>query len=122
MALITGQPEDIDTTNELDRLKLPPSEGGASPLQIPAIESTFVKFTGTSGELLDNPPEQDEARTYVVRAICTGYDIRTRADGERRVVAVMDIESCYEQGRVPIVDENQPGLFDHGDEDGDDDE
>lgn len=111
--LVTDQPENITTTtkNGLDNLPLPPSHGGTHPLQIPAIESTFVKFTGTSGELLDNPPEQDESRTYIVKAKCTGYDIRTRADGERRVVAVMDIESCYERGRVPIVDENQPSLF-----------
>lgn len=119
--LVTDQPEDIPATtkNDLDNLKLPPSQGGAHPLQIPAIESTFVKFTGTSGELLDNPPEQDESRTYIVKAVCTGYDIRTRADGERRVVAVMDIESCYERGRVPIVDENQGSLFPA--QDGDDD-
>lgn len=107
--LVTDQPENIaeTTKNDLDHLKI----DGAHPLQIPAIESTFVKFTGTSGELLDNPPEQDEQRTYIVKATCSGYDIRTRADGERRVVAVMDIESCYERGKVPIVDENQASLF-----------
>ena len=107
--LVTDQPEDIAVTtkNDLDNLPIP----GAHPLQIPAIEATFVKFTGTSGDLLDNPPEQDEERTYIVKASCSGYDIRTRADGERRVVAVMDIESCYERGKVPIVDENQGSLF-----------
>lgn len=122
-------PEGIPTTvkNDLDNLKLPASEGGPHPLQIPAIESTFVKFTGTSGELLDNPPEQDEERTYIVKATCTGYDIRTRADGERRVVTVMDIQSCYERGKVPIVDEKQPSLFPVADtedqaEDGDGDD
>ena len=114
--LVTDQPENIPVTtkNDLDNLKIPPSQGGPQTLQIPAIDATFVKFTGTSGDLLDNPPEQDESRTYIVKAVCTGYDIRTRADGERRVVAVMDIESCFERGRVPIVDENQGSLFPEG--------
>ncbi len=62
--------------------------------------------------MLDNPPERREERTYVVKAVCKGYDIRDRADGEERVVAVMEIQSCYEQGKVPIVDEKQPSLFD----------
>ena len=105
--LVTDQPEDTPTT---DTLKSVPSPE-AHALQIPAIDSTFVKFTGTSGELVDNPPERREERTYIVKAVCKGYDIRDRADGEERVVAVMDIVSCYERGKVPIVDENQPSLF-----------
>lgn len=107
--LVTDQPENIPTVpkNDLDSLPLT----GAHPLTIPAIDATFVKFNGTSGELIDNPPEQDEERTYIVKAKCTGYDIRKRGDGERRVVAVMEIDSCYERGKVPIVDENQLSLI-----------
>ena len=109
MALVKDQPDDLTEANP-DALKALPAPG-AHPLQLEAIEATFVKFTGTSGDLLDNPPGQDDERTYIVKAKCTGYDIRKRADGERRVVAVMDISSCYERGRVPIVDENQASLY-----------
>lgn len=108
MGLVTDQPDNLPTTNALDKL---PIKGGAVSLQIPAIDATFVKFVGTSGELLDNPPERREERTYIVKAVCKGYDIRDRADGEDRVVAVMEITSCFERGRVPIVDENQGSLF-----------
>lgn len=112
--LVTNKPEDVPTTDTLKSVPDPESHA----LQIPAIDATFVKFTGTSGDVLDNPPEQDEERTYIVKAACKGYDIRTRADGERRVVAVMDITSCYERGKVPIVDENQASLFAVSDDDG----
>lgn len=105
--LVKDQPENIPTTDTLKSIPDP----GNHVLQIPAIDATFVKFTGTSGDLLDNPPDQDEERTYIVKGFCKGYDIRTRADGERRVVAVMEITSCFERGRVPIVDENQGSLF-----------
>lgn len=121
MAVITGKPENLPTTDTLK--SVPDPENHA--LQIPAIDATFVKFTGTSGELLDNPPERRDKRTYIVKAVCKGYDIRDRADGEERVVAVMEITSCYERGRVPIVDENQGSLFavaDPDDADGDEDE
>lgn len=107
MAVITNKPEDLPTTDKLKSLPNPDNHA----LQIPAIDATFVKFTGTSGELIENPPERRDERTYIVKAVCKGYDIRDRADGEERVVAVMEITSCYERGRVPIVDENQGSLF-----------
>lgn len=109
MALVKDQPDDLTEANP-DTLKALPAPG-AHPLQLEAIEATFVKFTGTSGDLLDNPPGQDDERTYIVKAKCAGFDIRKRKDGERRVVAVMEITSCYERGRVPIVDENQGTLY-----------
>lgn len=109
MALVKDQPEDIAEANP-DALKNVP-DPDAHPLQLEAIDATFVKFVGTSGDLLDNPPEQDAERTYIVKAKCAGFDIRKRKDGERRVVAVMEITSCYERGRVPIVDENQATLY-----------
>lgn len=109
MALVKDKPEDV-TPADPDTLADIPATGAVA-LTLPTIDATFVKFTGTSGELLDNPPEQDVERTYIVKAKCSGYDIRTRADGERRVVAIMDITSCYERGRVPIVDESQPSLY-----------
>jgi hypothetical protein len=107
MALVTDQPEGLPTTNALDSLPIT----GAKSLQIPAIDASWVKFTGTSGDLIDNPPAIDESRTYVVKATCTGHDFRKRADGENRVVAIMEIDSCDERGKVPIVDEKQPSLY-----------
>lgn len=112
--LVTDKPEDVPTTDTLKSVPNPETHA----LQIPAIDATFVKFTGTSGDVLENPPDQDEERTYIVKGVCKGYDIRTRADGERRVVAVMDITSCYERGKVPIVDEKQASLFSVPDDDG----
>jgi hypothetical protein len=108
MALIKDAPEDLPESNPDTQKDIPAA--GSHPLQLEAIDATFVKFVGTSGELLDNPPEQDAERTYIVKAKCSGFDIRKRKDGERRVVAVMEITSCYERGRVPIVDENTPTL------------
>ena len=101
MALVTDQPEGLPTTNALDQL----------PIQQALIEASFVKFTGTSGEPLDGVPGVDEERTYIVKAVCKGYDVRKRADHENRVVAVMEITSCHERGKVPIVDESQPSLY-----------
>lgn len=34
-----------------------------------------------------------------------------RADHEERFTVTMEIQSCYERGKVPIVDEKQPSLF-----------
>lgn len=109
MALIKDKPEDVKPADPDTLADLPAA--GSHPLQLEAIDATFVKFVGTSGDLLDNPPEQDAERTYIVKAKCSGFDIRKRKDGERRVVAVMEISSCYERGRVPIVDESQPTLY-----------
>lgn len=108
MALVQDKPEDIAEANP-DVLKDIPAEGHKA-LQLEAIEATFVKFTGTSGELLDNPPAVDEERTYIVKAKCAGFDIRKRKDGERRVVAIMEVTACNERGRTPIVDE-RPALY-----------
>lgn len=105
--LVTGKPENLPSTNALDNIPNP----DAHSLQIPAIDATWVRFTGTSGDVIDNPPAIDEERTYILKGVCTGYDLRKRADKENRVVAIMDITSCYERGKVPIVDENQGSLF-----------
>lgn len=107
--LIKDKPEDV-TSGDPDVLASLPAPG-SHPLQLEAIEATFIKFTGTPGDLLDNPPGQDDERTYIVKAKCAGFDIRKRKDGERRVVAVMEISSCYERGRVPIVNEEDPTMY-----------
>jgi len=99
--LVKDQPENLPTTNELDKF---------SPVQGALIESAVVKFTGNGGAL-DDPPQLEEQRTYVVKATCVGHDHRLRKDGEERVTAIMEIDSCYEKGKQPDVDTNQGSLF-----------
>lgn len=106
MALVTDQPEGLPTTNALDNL----------PVQGTLIEAAMVQFSGNSGELLDNPPALDHERVYLVKATCVEVKQKHRDDGELRTTVVMKIDSCYERGRVPIVDEAQPSLYSVPDE------
>jgi hypothetical protein len=108
MALIVDQPEDLPvssdalaSTNPLD----------SQPIQGALIEAAMVQFSGNSGDLLDNPPDLDHERVYIVKATCIEVKNKRRDDGEVRTTTVMKIESCYERGRVPIVDEAQPSLY-----------
>lgn len=108
MALIQDQPENLPTTNALAQGAL--------------IEEAFVRFSGGSGKALGDPPAKNEQRTYIVKATCTKHIDEIRKDSEDRLTVVMDIDSLYEQGKVPIVDENQGSLYAVDDEDGDGDE
>lgn len=102
MAEVTQKPTGLPSTNDLDKF----------PIQKPLIETAFTRFNGNSPEQLENPPDLDGERTYVVTAQCVGVDRRRRKDGEERVTAVMQITSCHEQGKVPAADDSQGGLFD----------
>lgn len=86
------------------------------------IEEAFIRFLGGSAAALGDPPGKGEQRTYIVKATCTKHidEIRKEAD---RLTCVMEIDSLYERGKVPIVDENQEPLFpaQPDDEDGDED-
>lgn len=112
MTKVTEMPTDLPTTNALDNID--------KPIQGALIEAAFVRFSGSSAVALDDPPELDEPRTYIVKATCKSVNHALRKDNEERVTVVMEIDSCYEQGKVPIVDDNQASLF--GDDDGSDDE
>lgn len=101
MALVTGQPENLPTTNALAQGAL--------------IEEAFVRFLGGSHAALGNPPAKGEQRTYIVKATCSKHIDELRKDSEDRLTVVMDIDSLYEQGKVPIVDENQGSLYAVGD-------
>lgn len=105
MALVTGQPENLPTTNALAQGAL--------------IEEAFIKFSGGSGKALGDPPTKGESRTYIVKATCTKILDEVRKDNEDRLTITMDIDSLYEQGKVPIVDENQGSLYAVDDEDDD---
>lgn len=100
MALIKDLPEDVPSTDVF-----------AQPHQGALIEAAVVKFTGNSGDLIDNPPNLDEERTYYVKAKCTKQENTRRDDGEIRTTVTMKLTEVYERGKVPIVDENQPSMF-----------
>ncbi len=108
MALITDTeaPADIPTT-----VTPPPAPAGSKPVQGALIEAAFVKFAGTSGGELDDPPKLDDERTYIVTGKCKKVESVLRADHEERFTVTMEIQSCYERGKVPIVDEAQQSLF-----------
>jgi hypothetical protein len=113
MALITDReaPEDVPTTNALDALGL----GNDEP------PPAYLAF-GRSPKEMDNPPARGEIRTYVVRAKCKGIHEAERTDGEIRYSRSLEIIACWEQGQQPpSTDEDQPGLFDHGDDEHQDD-
>jgi len=89
-----------------------PPDNLAQAIQEPLIEAARVKITGgLSDSALGDPPELEESRTYIVKARCVDRHYKI-IDGEKRLICYMAQESIYERGKVPIVDENQPGLFD----------
>lgn len=102
MALVTDKeaPADVPSTDTYKQ-----------PVQGALIDAAFVKFAGTSGGELEDPPTLDEVRTYVVQSKCKKIETTLRADHEERLTVTMEILSCFEQGKVPIVDEPQPSLF-----------
>lgn len=106
MALVTEQPDDTPST-----ITEPPRQSKA--LTLPSFDSAKIKITGgMSDESLDNPPDRDDKRTYVVETVCVDHEIKN-IDGEPRLVCSMQQTSIYERGRVPIVDEGRPkALFD----------
>lgn len=106
--LVTDQPEDLPVSSDALASKNPLD---SQPIQGALIEAAMVQFSGNSGDLLDNPPDLDHERVYIVKATCIEVKNKRRDDGEVRTTTVMKIDSCYERGRVPIVDEAQPSLY-----------
>ena len=48
-----------------------------------------------------------------MKGTCVGVHNDTMKDGEEKVTHVIEVDSAYERGKVPIVDEGKPaGLFD----------
>jgi len=92
---------DHPSTNALDGL--PKQEG--------LLEAAFVSFRGTSNGALEDSPELDEERTYVVRAKCVERKHKRNKDHEERIVTVMEIEWMREQGKAPAADPNQGSLL-----------
>ena len=92
---------DQPSTNALDNL----------PLQQGLMEAAFVSFRGTSNGALEDSPELDEERTYIVRAKCVERKHKRNKDHEERVVTVMEIEWLREQGKAPAGDPNQTSLL-----------
>lgn len=102
MTVIKEQPTNLPSTNDLDRL----------PLQTAVIEAAWVRFTGSSTGALEDAPELDEERTYIVRAKCAERKHKRNKDHEERLTAVMEIEWVREQGKAPAPsDPNQTSLL-----------
>lgn len=106
MAEITEKPAGLPSTNALDNL----------PLQQPLIEAAYVKFTGQSAGALEDPASLDEERTYIVTAKCVEHKTRRRKDAEERLTATMEIIDMHEQGKTPAKVDEEPGLYDEGDD------
>lgn len=96
MALATTPPSDLK-----------PADGEQDP-----IDEAYLRFR-TNGIKLEEPPAKDQAVTLIVKGTCVGVHNDTMKDGEEKVTHVIEVDSAYERGRVPIVDEGKPaGLFD----------
>lgn len=96
MALATTPPTD-----------LPPADGDQE-----AVDEAYLRFR-TNGVKLGDPPAKDDSVTLIVKGTCTGVHLDTMKDGEEKVTHVIEVDSAYERGKVPIVDEGKPaGLFD----------
>lgn len=103
MSEITDKPVGLKSSNDLDNL----------PLQTAAIEAAWVRFTGSSAGALDEAPELDDERTYIVKAKCAERKHKRNKDHEERLTAVMEIISVHEAGKVPRPqgDPNQTSLL-----------
>jgi hypothetical protein len=95
------QASDHPSTNALD----------THPLQEGLMEAAFVSFRGTSNGALEDSPELDEERTYIVKAKCVERKHKRNKDHEERIVTVMEIEWMREQGKAPAADPNQGSLL-----------
>lgn len=82
------------------------------PHQQALAEAAFVSFRGASNGALEDGPDLDEERTYIVRAKCVERKHKRNKDHEERIVTVMEIEWCREQGKSPAtVDPNQTSIL-----------
>ena len=97
MALATEPPPELPSTT-------------ADPNAIDADEA-YIKIR-VNGLKLPNPPGKHDSVTLIVKGTCYEVQDKTAADGEDRLVHLIDAESIYERGKVPIVDEGPKGLFD----------
>lgn len=107
MALVTEKPEDIASTNALDEI----------PDDLLQIAPAYYSL-GTTPAPMENPPEIGETRTVLARVKCTGEGKTVRTDGELRYTRKFEIQACWEKGQPepPDADEQQPGLFDEGEQ------
>lgn len=109
--LVTDKPDNLPSGNDLDKFKV------SQPMQGALIEASFVTFAGTSGGMIEDPPDLDDERTYIVKASCKEVKRARRKDNEERVTTVMEITSVFEQGKVPTI--ASPGsLFEGQDDEG----
>ena len=110
MAEVKDKPADLASTNALDGIE--------DETTIPAAYLAF----GTSPCPLNDPPDVDDTRIYIVRVRCTGiHGPLKRNDGEVRYRRDLAIQAVWKQGdpEPPDPDSEQPGLYDDIDPDED---
>lgn len=101
--LVTDKPQDLASGNDLDDL----------PDDLLSTPAAYLSF-GTGPCALEDPPEIDEVRTYIVRCRCTGKTEKERTDGEMRHGRQLAIQAVWIPGQQPpSTDDDQPGLLDH---------
>lgn len=69
--------------------------------------------------MMDNPPDLGETRDIVIRTRCTATgEEQRKVDGDKTPYRRNVIVTAWELGkpRPPSADEDQPGLYDDGDE------
>lgn len=93
MALITDQPEDLESSNDLDRIEDPDSPEFNEYGSI----DRFLAF-GTTPKALAHPPKDGEIVTYQVKVECIGQAHKRRADGEVRYRSELSILSVARVG------------------------
>ncbi|MGH3994724.1 MAG: hypothetical protein ACRDSN_19955 [Pseudonocardiaceae bacterium] len=88
---------------------------------IEGLEACRVKFVGMSMDSLEDPPEIDDERTFVVRTRCVGNGRQRMKDGELRHTRSMEVLTLEPQGppAKPAATPNPFGI--DGDGDGDSD-
>lgn len=108
MGIDTTKAHDHPTTNALasipdDLLSNPPA---------------YYKL-GITPAPVEDPLAAEDSGIYCVRIVCTGeHGPLMRGDGERRFERSMKIQAIWKLGdpTPPDPDEEQPGLFDDGDQ------
>lgn len=104
MALVKNKPDNVKSSNDLDKVEINPDTG----LSVDA----YLSFGGTP-KAIPNPPKEDDVVTYLVKAECVGETHRRRTDGERRHTRHLNIISVWRPGESePPTDDDQGELFD----------
>lgn len=91
MTLITDKPDDLESTNALDRVEDPDLDDDGTSID------RYLGF-GTTPRAIVNPPKRGEIVTYQVKVECVGESWKERSDGEIRYSADLHVLSVARVG------------------------